>query len=254
MDGGCSVQIKSALTFPLPWAWLDPGRSGALSLLPVGLQCNIRITTQNCQATGVTMFHSSLRCSVASVCLLLSTSVLAQDELAARQQAAATVADGFLQQLQTDLQTELANGPAEAATICRDIAPLLASQLSRLNGWQVTRVGTRVRNPLLGLPDAWERKVLNEFATRKEQGEDLATLTHGEVVEFEGRLEYHYMKAIGVQPACLSCHGSPEQIPQGVKDSLAQFYPQDQAVGYAIGDLRGAVSIRQPLEVPLTGE
>lgn len=200
------------------------------------------------------MFHSSLRCSVASVCLLLSTSVLAQDELAARQQAAATVADGFLQQLQTDLQTELANGPAEAATICRDIAPLLASQLSRLNGWQVTRVGTRVRNPLLGLPDAWERKVLNEFATRKEQGEDLATLTHGEVVEFEGRLEYHYMKAIGVQPACLSCHGSPEQIPQGVKDSLAQFYPQDQAVGYAIGDLRGAVSIRQPLEVPLTGE
>lgn len=186
--------------------------------------------------------------------LLLSGAVQAQDELAARQQAAATVADGFLQQLQSELQRELASGPAEAATICRDIAPLLASQLSRLNGWQVTRVGTRVRNPLLGLPDAWERKVLNEFAARQEQGEALATLTQGEVVEFEGRLEYRYMKAIGVQPACITCHGSVEQIPQGVKDSIAQFYPQDQAVGYAIGDLRGAVSIRQPLEVPLTGE
>lgn len=200
------------------------------------------------------MSRPSFRRAVLAVSLLGACTVQAQDELAARQQAAATVAEGFLQQLQTDLQTELAKGPAEAATICRDIAPLLASQLSRLNGWQVTRVGTRVRNPLLGLPDAWERKVLNDFAARQEQGEDIATLTHGEVVEFEGRLEYRYMKAIGVQPACLACHGDEGQISQGVKDSLAQFYPQDQAVGYALGDLRGAVSIRQPLEVPLTGE
>jgi len=200
------------------------------------------------------MSRLSFRNSVLAACLLLPCVAQAQDELAARQSAAVTVATGFLQQLQSELQRELANGPAEAATICRDIAPLLASQLSRLNGWQVTRVGTRVRNPLLGLPDAWERKVLNEFAARQDQGEDLATLTHGEVVEFEGRLEYRYMKAIGVQPACLTCHGSAAQIPQGVQDSIAQFYPQDQAVGYAIGDLRGAVSIRQPLEVPLTGE
>jgi hypothetical protein len=200
------------------------------------------------------MSRLSFRNSVLAACLLLPCVAQAQDELAARQSAAVTVANGFLQQLQSELQRELANGPAEAATICRDIAPLLASQLSRRNGWQVTRVGTRVRNPLLGLPDAWERKVLNEFAARQDQGEDLATLTHGEVVEFEGRLEYRYMKAIGVQPACLTCHGSAAQIPQAVQDSIAQFYPQDQAVGYAIGDLRGAVSIRQPLEVPLTGE
>jgi hypothetical protein len=200
------------------------------------------------------MSRPALRTILAAGCLLLPCLAQAQDELAARQQAASTVAAGFLQQLQSELQRELANGPAEAATICRDIAPLLASQLSRQNGWQVTRVGTRVRNPLLGLPDAWERKVLNDFATRQEQGEELANLTHGEVVEFEGRLEYRYMKAIGVQPACLTCHGSAEQIPQTVQNSIAQFYPQDQAVGYAIGELRGAVSIRQPLEVPLTGE
>jgi hypothetical protein len=200
------------------------------------------------------MSRLSFRNSVLAAYLLLPCVAQAQDELAARQSAAVTVANGFLQQLQSELQRELANGPAEAATICRDIAPLLASQLSRRNGWQVTRVGTRVRNPLLGLPDAWERKVLNEFAARQDQGEDVATLTHGEVVEFEGRLEYRYMKAIGVQPACLTCHGPATQIPQAVQDSIAQFYPQDQAVGYAIGDLRGAVSIRQPLEVPLTGE
>lgn len=177
-----------------------------------------------------------------------------RDELELRQQAASIVAAAFLQQLQGELQRELAKGPAEAATICRDIAPQLAGQLSRQNGWQVTRIGTRVRNPLLGLPDAWERAVLNDFATRQQQGEPLAELEHGALVEVEGRLEYRYMKAIGMQPACLACHGTPQQIPQGVQDSLAQFYPRDQAVGYAAGELRGAVSIRQPLEVPLRGE
>lgn len=197
----------------------------------------------------------AIACLIAMLGLSLSApAVWAQDELVARQEAAATVAGAFLQQLQNELQRELANGPAEAATICRDIAPQLASQLSRQNGWQVTRVGTRVRNPLLGLPDAWEREVLNEFAARQQQGEALADLSHGELVEFEGRLEYRYMKAIGVQPACLVCHGTSEQIPASVRDSLAQFYPRDQAVGYAIGELRGAVSIRQPLEVPLRGE
>jgi hypothetical protein len=200
------------------------------------------------------MSHLSVRSAILAAGLMLPLAAAAQDELALRQQAAGTVATGFLQQLQSELQRELANGPAEAATVCRDIAPLLASQLSRQNGWQVTRIGTRVRNPLLGLPDAWERQVLNGFAARQQQGEDLATMTHGEVVEFEGRLEYRYMKAIGVQPACLVCHGTVEQIPQGVQDSLAQFYPRDQAIGYAIGELRGAVSIRQPLEVPLNGE
>lgn len=196
----------------------------------------------------------ALRSLAVSAGLLLGAHALAQDELAARQSAATTVATAFLQQLQGELQRELAAGPAEAATICRDIAPQLAGQLSRQNGWQVTRIGTRVRNPLLGLPDAWERGVLNDFATRLQQGEDLAALDHGEIVEFEGRLEYRYVKAIGVQPACLVCHGPTEQIPQGVRDSLTQFYPRDQAVGYAVGELRGAVSIRQPLEVPLRGE
>jgi len=186
--------------------------------------------------------------------LLAPLSVQAQDEIAARAEAAKTVAASFLAQLQSDLQTELASGPAAAATVCRDIAPQLAGTLSRQNGWQVTRIGTRVRNPLLGLPDAWEREVLNEFEARAAKGEDLATMDHGELVEFEGRLEYRYLKAVGVQPACLICHGSPEQIPADVLHSIEQFYPQDRAVGYALGDLRGAISIRQPTDIPLVGE
>lgn len=196
----------------------------------------------------------SLKSGIMVLVLVAPFAAQAQDEIAARVAAAKTVAAAFQQQLQNDLQLELANGPAAAATVCRDIAPQLAGTLSRQNGWQVTRIGTRVRNPLLGLPDAWERKVLNDFEARMANGEALATMDHGELVEFEGRLEYRYLKAIGVQPACLICHGSNEQIPEEVLRSIDQFYPQDRAVGYALGDLRGAISIRQPTDIPLVGE
>ena len=180
--------------------------------------------------------------------LVLLAGQAAAQNAGEREQAAQEVATTFMQQLSSALQRELANGPAEAAAMCRDIAPQLAGLLSRQNGWQVKRVGTRVRNPLLGMPDAWERQVLEDFERRRADGEDLASMSFGEVVDVGGQREYRYMKAIGVQPACVVCHGSSEQIPQTVQDSLEQFYPHDEAVGYAIGDLRGAVSIRQPLE------
>lgn len=185
---------------------------------------------------------------LSALLLVLASGHATAQNAAEREQAAQEVATSFMQQLSSALQRELAKGPAEAAAICRSIAPELAGLLSRQNGWQVTRVGTRVRNPLLGMPDAWERQVLDDFERRRTDGEDLASMSYGEVVDVGGRREYRYMKAIGVQPACVMCHGSAEQISQEVQDSLGQFYPHDEAVGYAIGELRGAVSIRQPME------
>lgn len=185
---------------------------------------------------------------------LLPVAAYAQNEIALREQAAQTVAASFLRQLSGELMREMSNGPAQAATVCRDIAPELAGMLSRQNGWQVTRIGTRVRNPLLGLPDAWESKVLGDFEKRVAAGEDIAAMSFGELVDNGASQEYRYLKAIGVQAPCLVCHGSSEQIPGNVKDSLAQFYPRDRAVDYALGQLRGAISIRQPMDIPLLGE
>jgi hypothetical protein len=56
------------------------------------------------------------------------------------------------------------------------------------------------------------------------------------------------MKAIGLAPQCVVCHGSPEQIAEPLREQLKALYPHDRAVGYKPGDLRGAVSIKQPLE------
>jgi hypothetical protein len=108
-------------------------------------------------------------------------------------------------------------------------------------------MGTRVRNPLLGMPDAWEQHVLEKFSERAAKGEALAGMSHGEVVTEPGGQYFRFMRAIPVQPKCLLCHGPAETIPESIKTILKQQYPFDAAIGYKAGDLRGAVSIKQPL-------
>ena len=46
------------------------------------------------------------------------------------------------------------------------------------------------------------------------------------------------MKAIGVAPQYLVCHGSTEQIAEPLRVQLQTLYPRDRAVGYRAGDLR----------------
>jgi predicted glycoside hydrolase/deacetylase ChbG (UPF0249 family) len=108
-------------------------------------------------------------------------------------------------------------------------------------------VGTHVRNPLLGMPDAWEQNILEEFAARAAKGEALAGMSYGEVVTEPGGQYYRFMKPIAVQPKYLLCHGSPETIPETTRAVFKNNYPFDAAIGYKAGDLRGAVNIKQPL-------
>lgn len=172
--------------------------------------------------------------------------------LAERQKAADAATKAFVTELGGALKRELAAGtPAEAIAICSDLAPGIANRISSENGWRVTRVGTRVRNPMLGTPDAWEQQVLRQFAERQAAGESLEPMKHSEVVEEPGGRYFRYMKAIGVKTVCLACHGGAGDIEQPVADALAERYPFDRAKGYGVGELRGAVSIKQPMALPL---
>lgn len=172
----------------------------------------------------------------------------AEGTLDLRQREAEATSAAFLKDLGAALQRELAKGgPDQAVQVCRELAPQMAGRLSRDKGWQVRRVGTRVRNPLLGLPDPWEQRVLSQFDERLKQGEEAVAITFSEVVDEPDGRYFRHMRAIAVQPACLMCHGLPSQIAPGVQRMLQTHYPHDRAKGYQSGDLRGAVSIKQPL-------
>lgn len=142
------------------------------------------------------------------------------------------------------LQEEISkSGPEGAIPVCRDMAPKMAGEISQQTGWKIKRVSLKTRNEARAIPDAWEQAALEDFDRRAAAGEPPAQLEKGEKIGNE----YRYVKALPVQPLCLSCHGPADQLSPAVKSALDQYYPNDRATGYSVGQIRGAISVRKPL-------
>lgn len=181
--------------------------------------------------------------------LLMLTVPAAAQELDQRRAEAREAAMTLMQQLGSELKSAMRSGGPEAAVaVCTERAPSITARISRERGWRVTRVSSRYRNPLLGMPDAWEAETLERFRERHAQGESYKGMSRGERVEQGEQTYYRYMQAIPMQGLCVSCHGPADQLAPGVQATLAEGYPHDRATGFAVGELRGAFSIRQPLE------
>lgn len=165
----------------------------------------------------------------------------AERALAAGRRAAA----GLSQQLQKKLMAAISEGPARAIDVCSQEALATAESLSTELGVEIRRVSKRYRNPA-DRPDPLEASILEVFAARPDLADTLVALTGGEDTA-SARTGFLYMKPIRLShPRCLRCHGAPEEMDAQVKLVLARLYPEDKAVGFALGDLRGAFSVRVP--------
>jgi Protein of unknown function (DUF3365). len=183
----------------------------------------------------------------ALIAALCASPALADDAAQYQDQARAT-AQSLLKQLGGELQKEMkAGGPVAAIKVCKDRAPAIASDLSRKNGEKVARVSLKVRNPLIGTPDAWEQKVLAEFDRKAAAGAKPETLETAEIVTEPQGKYFRYMKAVPTGNLCLACHGPAEKIGKEVKEQLSADYPHDKATGYGEGQIRGAITIKGPL-------
>lgn len=183
-----------------------------------------------------------------TIALLLGVTVVHAEDMQAMKQEAAETTKAFVTELGGAMKKEMqAGGPVAAVKVCSELAPQITGNISREKGWKVTRVGTRVRNPMLGTPDAWEQDVLAKFAERAAKGETFDTMAYAEIVAEPNGKYFRFMKAIPVQDQCLVCHGDKNNLQPEVKALLNERYPHDQATGYKVGDLRGAVSIKRPL-------
>jgi len=159
----------------------------------------------------------------------------------------ATAAE-FMKTLKGELmQAMQAGGPVSAIGVCKLRAPAIAAELGALKGWQIGRTSLKPRN-LANAPDEWERARLESFEQRKQAGEDPAQIEYYEVVDQQGQPVFRYMKAIPTAELCLACHGA--KIDPAVAAKLAELYPRDQALGYKVGDIRGAFTFIEPLSPP----
>lgn len=156
-------------------------------------------------------------------------------------------AGGLIQTLGGELKGAMtAGGPVQAIGVCKEKAPKIAAEAAQRTGMQIKRVSPKNRNPK-GVPDAWETEALASLDKRLAAGEKPETLdTHAIVNTPDGKM-FRYAKALVMQPVCMGCHGPEENLSPDVKAKLAAEYPNDKAIGYSPGMIRGVLSIKKAL-------
>jgi hypothetical protein len=152
--------------------------------------------------------------------------------------AAADSAITTLQQrLMTRLGEELAaGGPLQAVQVCRDEAQTITAEVEHSTGLAVGRTSHRLRNAT-NAPRPWARTHL-EAAARTGTAEPIAVVADDRV---------GVLRPIFVAAPCLQCHGDAQQIAPDVLAALRAAYPDDHAIGFRDGDLRGFFWAEAPL-------
>jgi hypothetical protein len=182
---------------------------------------------------------------LAAALAALSVSAFAQEGnlLQEVRQTAMSMPPKLLEVLDAEIKK---SGHAEAMVVCRDKAPAMAKALSEAKGMQIRRVSLKNRNPK-ATPDAWERRVLEDFEKRSDAGEKPGALEASEIVAENGKRVMRYMKALPTQDLCLACHGTDDRLDKDVKAKLKELYPDDKAIGYSSAQIRGAITVKKPL-------
>ena len=159
------------------------------------------------------------------------------------------VSDEFIAKLSSALKNALkADGPVKAIEVCKTVAPSLTNTLSVREGWNISRVSLRARNSMIGSPDVWEQTQLIKFDEMSAQNATGLMSAVSEIIEEPQGRYVRYIRPLKVQPVCLTCHGTNDDIPEQVAAKLVELYPHDRATGYTIGQNRGALSIKVLLE------
>jgi hypothetical protein len=188
------------------------------------------------------------RCAViaAAAFWLLAGAASAEDDLAKLNDDARKASVRLLDQLRSEVAREMDRaGPLRAIVVCKFSAPEVTATLSRQYGEKIARISLKPRNRALGEADVWEQGVLLDFEKRVAKGEKAENLEYSEIVREPAGRYFRYLKAIPMGPSCVACHGTG--ISEAVHSILASEYPHDKAVDYAIGQVRGAVTIKKPL-------
>lgn len=155
--------------------------------------------------------------------------------------ASAIVAGRLITELTAALE---AGGPEKAVEVCHAKAlPLTGQPLpDQPQVTAVKRTSLRLRNPA-NAPDAAEQAALDHVAALIAGGKPAPAILVQKVESADAESEWRLYRSIGVQPACLACHGSPSVQSPALRTLLHERYPQDAATGYSVGDWRGFIRV-----------
>lgn len=150
------------------------------------------------------------------------------------------IAASTFKTLSAQLQAALKRGGVkEAVPFCQLKAYPLVDSLSRIHRARIRRTTFKARNPK-DRPDSIEMAVLKKMEALHADRQPIRP-----VIQRLGPDTILFAAPILTQPLCLKCHGTPgSDIAASDYELIRRLYPQDQAIGYQAGDLRGMWSIR----------
>lgn len=151
----------------------------------------------------------------------------------AQQELILTATNALASELMGELSAALdEGGPAAGITVCREKAPEVAAEVASMYGVRIGRTSFKLRNPA-NQPPHWAEA---HVAAREED----PTYVEGPEGELGALLP------IRLKAECQMCHGPVEQIDDTVMAAIEATYPQDEAVGFTEGDLRGWFWVEVP--------
>ena len=123
-------------------------------------------------------------------------------------------------------------GPNAAIEVCSLRAPEIAAAVSNEYGLFLGRTSHRLRNQS-NVPPVWAEPLVRDMVTEP-------TWLVGPDGQVAGMLP------ITLKTECGMCHGPRDQIADDVLARLDDFYPDDAAVDFVEGDLRGWIWVEAP--------
>lgn len=154
----------------------------------------------------------------------------------ALQQKASAVIGATFKSLSGRLQQAIAQGGiVQAVQVCSTQAIPLTEAAGKPFQATVTRVSHRPRN-LNNTANTQELQVIQSYIAALGKGGPIKPV----VVEKTGQPSVVYAPILLAMPLCLQCHGAVgTQIKDADYEAIKKLYPQDQAINFKMGELRG---------------
>lgn len=124
-------------------------------------------------------------------------------------------------------------GPEHAVEFCNLNASGIMDSLKNVHNCTISRVTDKTRNPLNKFLHNYEKNLWDYYRT------GAGTASRRDTVVAEDSVVIYYKPILTALPACMQCHGPVDRMDPDTYSRIRKLYPEDQATGYALNDLRG---------------
>lgn len=125
-------------------------------------------------------------------------------------------------------------GTDYAIEFCNIEAMPLTDSISEQFDVQIQRLSEKNRNPKNGITSDMDALAMEKIKSDKEP-----------FIKQSESGEVYYYKPIPLgMPACIQCHGKKSEIASSTLELIELKYPEDKAIDYEMGDLRGMWKIK----------